>query len=712
MPPAKPPATTTANATPGLSRAWIATFTALVAALLTWLAPSIWTVIPLEGVLAAGVILAATGWGAWPAVWLGGPRRPALQQVCLAVAIGLGVLAAATLVLGAAGLLSRWVAWGLLIAGWVLGAIRIRDPNRRPAPEAPPRMTPAGYRWSSLLLLTLAAPLAIGLFGASLPPGILWGGENYGYDVLEYHLQAPREYYDAGTIHFLPHNVYASFPQQMEVLYLLLMHVADGTTRGALPAQFLHLFCGVLAVVALGAWLPAGWPRRIATVAAGTVPFVAYLGCLAYVEAGMLLFTAVAAGLTLELLRGAGSWRIALGAGICAGLAGSCKYTALVFVGVALGVALLITLRGGLGHRLRLVTLIGLGTLIGVSPWLTRNAAFTGNPVYPFAYSVFGGAAWSPEQAAQWDHGHRLPEDQRSLGGRTINVVNNLLLEPGYGTTLFLLAGIGVVATLQRHAQRRDTRAAVANNRPGHASGIADDEVPPRAEPDRRAAMLLLTWAVLIVLSWMFLTHMPGRFAVPIVVPLVLLAGFGAYGVHGRMPTLVCVIAAAGALIGGGMLGREVWRHDQHWRGFGWPLAELVGYPSVLEAAYHVNRAVPPEPGVRVWLVGEARVFYMQRPVHYTVVFGRDPWLTYAETAPPADAVDWLRTQNATHLLFSWGEIDRLRTYGFPEFVTPTWAGRLADAGLRRIWPSPAEATAQPDVEIYEITPPVRGDSE
>ncbi len=40
------------------------------------------------------------------------------------------------------------------------------------------------------------------------------------FDVLEYHLQGPKEYYQAGRIAFLPHNVYTSMPFGVEMLHL------------------------------------------------------------------------------------------------------------------------------------------------------------------------------------------------------------------------------------------------------------------------------------------------------------------------------------------------------------------------------------------------------------------------------------------------------------------------------------------------------------
>jgi hypothetical protein len=65
-----------------------------------------------------------------------------------------------------------------------------------------------------------------------------------------------REYFDTGRItFFLPHNVFASFPQQVELLYLLLMHLAAGCS----PPPFRRSCCmcwGWLCRAA--AWTPDG----------------------------------------------------------------------------------------------------------------------------------------------------------------------------------------------------------------------------------------------------------------------------------------------------------------------------------------------------------------------------------------------------------------------------------------------------------------------
>jgi hypothetical protein len=96
--------------------------------------------------------------------------------------------------------------------------------------------------------------------------------------------------------------------------------------------------------------------------------------------------------------------------------------------------------------------------------------------------------------------------------------------------------------------------------------------------------------------------------------------------------------------------------------------------------------------------------------MHYTVVFNRDPWLEFVKSealGEPPKALNWLRRQNATHLVFSWAEIERLRaTYGFSPMVTRDWVATLEASGLRRVYRDPGSGPAR--YEVYAL-PPTRG---
>jgi hypothetical protein len=161
-------------------------------------------------------------------------------------------------------------------------------------------------------------------------------------------------------------------------------------------------------------------------------------------------------------------------------------------------------------------------------------------------------------------------------------------------------------------------------------------------------------------------------------------------------------VTALGAIANDATLLRYLAVDRAWWQRQRITLTELmVRGPRIFRQVSATGQIVPA--GSRVWMVGEARAYYEIRDVHYTVVFNRDPWLEYAANATPAEAVAWLRTENVTHVLFSWPEIERLRgSYGFPAFVTRAWVAQLEGAGLARIEPPPGMAGGA--LEIYEVT--------
>ncbi len=658
------------------------------AAVVSLLGPAAWVTLCDQGRLVLMLLLAAWGWGVWPAGWLVGDR-PRAQRTALAIALGLGILGILTLIVGLLGML-RVGGWVLLAGGGLLLVLHARlrgtrDPqgherslagfslratdgfSKPAAPNALRDRIIAGA-----LLLVLSVPLGVGAFCATLPPGLLWNEEAGGYDVLEYHLQVPREWFDAGRIEFLPHNVYASFPQQIEMLYLLLMHLAGSPLGAAIAAELLHLVCGAVAVVLLAGAAPPGWPRAAVALVAGSVPWLGYLGALAYVELGVLMYAAGAALLVLDAAAAPrASWRPLLAAGLLAGFAAGCKYTALVFVSVGLAAAWLAAGSATVRRRMWGGVIFAAAAAAAFAPWMIRNAVFTGNPVYPFAYAWFGGRDWSPVQDRQWAAGHRVPAEHDSPAARLRTAADELVLAGKFGVGIWGAAALGLV---------------LARN---------------------RRVLLSTVWLAVIVFAWAALTHMPGRFAVVAVVPLALLFAAGLTATVQRAGTrggraaavLAGLVAVTAGSLGAVALAREYGEHAAWFGKRGVGLDELPGQVAVMAAANPLN-ALPADSCVR--LVGEARALYLRPRVQYTVAFSRDPWLESAADATPGAAVEWLRSHGVTHVVFSWPEIERLRrTYGFAPGVTRSWAAALRTAGLRPVL-LPGESPVG-EIEVLEV---------
>ena len=135
-----------------------------------------------------------------------------------------------TLLLGLIGLLNQITAIALIAIGLVALAAHLARSKKVFDSLTNWRSAPAGSRWFLLLAIP---PMAMMTVAAMLPPYLLWTpDEPHGYDAVEYHLQVPREWYEAGRIVPLHHNVFSYLPFNVEMHYLLAMHLRGGPLGG------------------------------------------------------------------------------------------------------------------------------------------------------------------------------------------------------------------------------------------------------------------------------------------------------------------------------------------------------------------------------------------------------------------------------------------------------------------------------------------------
>ena len=117
-----------------------------------------------------------------------------------------------------------------------------------------------GVRW-----LWAALPFLLLLVLSSVLPPL-------DFDVCEYHLQAPKEFFEHGRIGFLPHNVYANMPMGAEMLSLLAMSIAGDWWTGVLAGKLITAMFTPLCALGL---LAAG--RRFYSTSAGVAAALLYL---------------------------------------------------------------------------------------------------------------------------------------------------------------------------------------------------------------------------------------------------------------------------------------------------------------------------------------------------------------------------------------------------------------------------------------------------
>ncbi|MCG3129370.1 MAG: hypothetical protein FLDDKLPJ_00097 [Phycisphaerae bacterium] len=608
-----------------------------------------------------------------------------------AFGLGIGSVCLLALGLGLAGLLHRAL-WAALLAGMALaGAIAVRRTLRdRAAASRQTGASPRDERDHRRSWVWLpAAPFAVAaIVAAAHAPGFLWSEEGWGYDVLEYHLQMPREYAESGRIAYAPHNVYANFPANVEMLYLLGFVLQADVPRAAEMSHYVHLLLGVLTVGA--AWLAGrefgsggGAGCGVVTASAG---WLAYFCGLAYVENGLLFFGFLSLACLLRARRcaeGAGAANedriFVIAGGAFAGLACGCKYTGVPMILIPLATLILPAPSLSWGLRARRCALYFGAAGATLSPWLIKNAVMTGNPVFPLANAIFEAypPGWTADSQQRWDEGHAPAPEERTVAGRAGMFVRRVLLDPDQriGPGAWILAGLG----LWRGWMRR--------------RGAGGSHV---------LAMGLVLLVQLAV--WGAATHLYARFAVVFLIPLAGLAASAVADVKGGRSAGFGV----GAVLAGSCLFNAIFLFDLGRREFApggggaraaWIIeGELPGFE-------YVGRVNELPASASPLLVGEARGLYFQQAAYSTVFNESALGRVVRASTTDAEILDGLRAEGWTHVLVHWREIARLRRsrYGFDPDITPELFERLRRAGLAQVESFRLEGDDRPYVSLYEL---------
>jgi len=230
--------------------------------------------------------------------------------------------------------------------------------------------------WRAVVVLVLAVTAVM----ASAPPD--------SRDEMAYHLVIPQRWAASGSWATPPGNPHAFFPANAEVLLSWGLALA-----GAGGPRFLTLLAGLLALGVLVEAAGRKWAAWSALAALLATPLVP--ASLAVASSEWPLVLALVAGWHLSrpgAARGPGgaalSWALALGT----------KYTALPLVG------LMVAQRVWSGRRTgRAAVRLVLGLILAASalalPWYARNAAATGDPVYPFGSLLSRGGSVADDRA-------------------------------------------------------------------------------------------------------------------------------------------------------------------------------------------------------------------------------------------------------------------------------------------------------------------------
>ena len=574
------------------------------------------------------------------------------ERLVMQAGVGLSLQSLWTLIAGRFGFLSTVAL--LIPAGLSLVVVLVRMIHTRERAKDAPSDTTSDPRtgWiagTAIAWLFLSFVLLL-LLGGMTPP--------FDFDVREYHVQGPKEWFQAGRISFLEHNVYTSFPFLSEMLTLDAMVLLNSWSDGAIAGKLLLAQFQLLSAICVYATTSRWFGRNAALLAAIvyiTVPWTLRISIIAYAE-GAISFYLIAALMTALIAGPMQDPRLrrslVLIAGLLSGSAMAAKYPGVVSVVIPIGILLLWSHRRT-SDIWRTGLLFAVGVAVAVGPWLIRNTIDTGNPVYPLMDSLFGAADWSPEMNQKWTAAHSAPE--RDLTRIPIHIVNATVRNDWTSGLLFAFA---VPAMIWIGCCR-----------------------------EIRWLWGMTGW---ILLTWWALTHRIDRFWVPVIPVAAVLAG-SAWTLFDSRSWRILIVATTVTV--------SVY-HLQLWR------TSLVGFQSglmdvdaakqlVIRADLKILNATLPKYS-RVLMVGEAEVFDCEFPLVYNTVF--DESIFEQWTADESDDRRWsadrrmksadevkavLHANQITHVYVNWQEIKRYRrpgSYGFTDYVMPDRFQQLVDA--------------------------------
>ncbi len=587
--------------------------------------------------------------------------------------LGLGLLSLLVLLLGYLGLYRGYFLKCLFLLLLVNAALCLY--RRRPWREI--RLGLGEWNWLEICLLVFLVVSFLLNYAWALGPEVF-------YDSLVYHLAIPDYYLAQGRVVGMPFNYFSNFPLGSEMIALLAL--ATGGEQLAMLVNWSYAVLAALLLFFCGRRLMMGRAASlIAALVFYNIPIVAVFSWQVSADNALALYLVLALAALMFYLEEDDRPALAYAA-LFLGFACGVKYLGLYALAIFFACLCWMAWRRGNKGVLVDGCMLLFVSLVVFSPWLIKNLALTGNPLFPFFYEYLGGrnlyALGMAEQMAEF----------REVGGRSLGA---------YLASFWRLTAAG-----------------------GHSNGFLGclflGALPLllALRRLRRTLGFVLFFALAYLLVWSFHTQIL-RYYLMGAAALSLAVGMayeqmedGATGRIGRIlyaPAIFLLLCQLAFNLHktyelyllnydrlGVFCGSEEETHYSYRRlPFSGKTAAISPYYSVRE---YVNSKLPP--AARLLFVGEARGYGFERDYRAGTAFDHQPFLAYRRgAADAAELYGALRADGFSHLLFSRGEAGRLArgysSYSWPDELLPL-AREFWRKHLRSLFSSYG-------VELYEL---------
>ena len=293
----------------------------------------------------------------------------------LFVGTGLASLSIITFFIGVFGALYKPVFYVIFLILFVISLVNFRFNINLKLPQ---------LSFKNLLYLAILLMFIIPAFvGALAPPSF--------YDSLVYHLSVPSQYVKNNKIFFIESNLFANFPQNIEMLYTMALVLYNDTL-----ANLLHfLFLPLTLLLLYGFLLQEQGESKcsssckennsvplLAILIFVTTPAIILISSGTYIDMGLTFYLFLSFICLMEWIKN-NDKRLLILAGLFSGFSAGIKYIAIISIFIFIFIIIYNSIKTKQNIFI-LVCLFVFANLIIISPWLIKNYIFTKNPLFPF----------------------------------------------------------------------------------------------------------------------------------------------------------------------------------------------------------------------------------------------------------------------------------------------------------------------------------------